>query len=70
VKKPTNSVPSGLVEVHVEPGGPPSPHATLRTDPATLNTLLADPGSPAGALAAGRAVVTGDEPALQRLLQT
>ena len=54
--------------VHVEPGDPASPDASLRTDPATLNDLLSDPRSLDAALADGRATASGDLTALRRLL--
>lgn len=50
--------------VHIEPGEPAQPHATLRTDPATLNTLLAEPTT----LATAKATIGGDVAALRRLL--
>jgi DNA-binding HxlR family transcriptional regulator len=55
-------------QVHIEPGEPAQAHACLRTDPATLNTLLDGSTSLATAIAAGEAVVSGDEAALRRLL--
>ena len=55
-------------EVQVEPGEPASPDATLRTDPLTLNDVLADPRSLDAATADGRMEVGGDVPALRRLL--
>lgn len=55
-------------QVHVEPGEPGSPDASIRTDPKTLNDLLSDPGSLSAALADSRAAVAGDLPALRRLL--
>jgi hypothetical protein len=54
--------------LRVEPGAPTTPDASLHTDPATLNELLADPGILTSVIAAGRASVTGDEKALLRLL--
>jgi DNA-binding HxlR family transcriptional regulator len=58
--------------VHVEPGEPAAPVAVLRTDPGTLNALLADPAAldaafddPHGSAAV---VVDGDVAALRRLL--
>jgi DNA-binding HxlR family transcriptional regulator len=53
----------------VESGAAAAPDAVLRTDPATLNALLADPGALAAARKNGRAEVSGDEAALERLLQ-
>ena len=55
--------------VHVEPGEPAQAHASLRTDPATLNAGLADPTTLAAAVATGKVAVAGDETALHRLLQ-
>lgn len=55
-------------EVRVEPGEPDRPDAGLRTDPATLNVMLAAPATLDEALHDGRAAVTGDRQALQRLL--
>jgi DNA-binding HxlR family transcriptional regulator len=51
--------------VHVEPGEPAHPVAGLRTDPKTLNDLLATPSL----LDSAPAQVTGDRPALLRLLR-
>jgi DNA-binding HxlR family transcriptional regulator len=59
---------TGDGRVDVEPGDPTDAHAGLRTDPATLNALLADHRTLAAAVAGGRAVVSGDEQALERLL--
>jgi DNA-binding HxlR family transcriptional regulator len=55
-------------EVRGEPGEPAAPDATLRTDPLTLNDVLADPRSLDAAVADGRAGVGGDVRALRRLL--
>jgi DNA-binding HxlR family transcriptional regulator len=55
--------------LQVEPGPPDNPDAGLRTDPATLNALLSDPGRLKSAVASGKASVTGDEAALLRLLK-
>jgi DNA-binding HxlR family transcriptional regulator len=55
--------------LQVEPGPPDDPDAGLRTDPATLNALLSDPGRLKSAVASGKASVTGDEAALLRLLK-
>ncbi|MEU8816823.1 winged helix-turn-helix transcriptional regulator [Actinoplanes sp. NPDC048796] len=54
--------------LHIEPGEPADPAATLRTDPATLNALLGGETSLAAARASGAASVSGDEGALDRLL--
>jgi DNA-binding HxlR family transcriptional regulator len=45
--------------VVVTPGGPPLADGSLRTDPVTLNAILADPATLAGFTATGAAVVTG-----------
>jgi DNA-binding HxlR family transcriptional regulator len=55
--------------LHVEPGPPASADAALRTDPATLNAVLADPSTLAAAIEAGTATVSGDQAALRRLLR-
>ena len=47
---------------------PAAPEATLRTDPLTLNDVLADPPSLDAAVADGRAELGGDVRALRRLL--
>ena len=53
-------------EVRVEPGEPTTtPDATLRTDPLTLNDVLADPRSLDAAVADRRAEVGGDVRALR-----
>jgi len=62
----TVRISSGAVEV--EPGEPAAPDATLRTDPMTLNDVLADPRSLDAAVADGRAEMGGDARALRRLL--
>jgi DNA-binding HxlR family transcriptional regulator len=54
----------------VRPGEPSNPDATLRTDPKTFNALLTQPRGLTAAVAAGDAVVTGDRPALRRLLRS
>ena len=56
-------------EVHIEPGEPARADAWLHTDPTTLNTLLSDATALTGAVAAGNAVIGGDEAALHRLLR-
>jgi DNA-binding HxlR family transcriptional regulator len=55
-------------QVQVERGDPGSPDASIRTGPATLNELLADPSSLDTALADGIVDASGDLPALRRLL--
>ena len=55
---------TGNGRVHVEAGEPAHPVAGLRTDPKTLNALLETPSLLDGA----RAEVSGDRPALLRLL--
>lgn len=54
--------------VDVQPGDPATVDASIRTDPTTLNDLLADPGALDAAIADSRAAVDGDLPALRRLL--
>jgi hypothetical protein len=49
-------------------GEPAAPDATLRTDPLTLNDVLADPPSLDAAVADGRVEASGDVAALRRLL--
>jgi DNA-binding HxlR family transcriptional regulator len=51
--------------VHVESGEPANPVAGLRTDPDSLNALLAKPSL----LDSGKAEVSGDRRALRRLLR-
>ena len=55
--------------VEVEPGEPAAADASLRTDPGTLNALLADPAALDAAVPAGSVAVSGDLPALRRLLR-
>jgi len=55
--------------LHVQPGEPASPDASLRTDPTTLNLLLETPGKLDAAVSDGSVVVTGAISALRRLLQ-
>jgi DNA-binding HxlR family transcriptional regulator len=55
--------------LHLQPGEPTSPDASLRTDPATLNALLETPGKLDAAVSGGSVVATGDVSALRRLLQ-
>jgi DNA-binding HxlR family transcriptional regulator len=54
--------------VRVEAGEPDAPAARLRTDPNTLNTLLADPALLDAHLADGSASVEGDLRTARRLL--
>jgi hypothetical protein len=56
--------------LHVQPGEPASPDASLRTDPTTLNVLLETPGKLDAAVSDGSVVATGDILALRQLLQT
>lgn len=56
-------------QVQVGPGEPGSPDASIRTAPRTLNTLLSDPGRLDAAIADSSVTVTGDLPAVRRLLQ-
>lgn len=56
-------------QVQVEPGEPGSPDASIRTGPGTLNALLSDPGWLDAAIADGTVTVTGDLPAVRRLLR-
>ncbi|PYC63380.1 HxlR family transcriptional regulator [Micromonospora arborensis] len=57
-------------QVHVEAGEPADPDAGLRTDPSTLNSLLDGSISLATARTTGAVVVSGDDAALRRLLET
>lgn len=54
--------------VHVESGEPAEPAARIRTDPHTLNDLLADPALLDARLAEGSVAVDGDLAAARRLL--
>ncbi|MGO8883403.1 MAG: winged helix-turn-helix transcriptional regulator [Streptosporangiaceae bacterium] len=56
-------------QLHVQPGEPASPDASLRADPATLNALLAAPGEFDAAISDGSVVAAGDLSALRRLVQ-
>jgi DNA-binding HxlR family transcriptional regulator len=56
-------------QVHVEPGDPGRPDASISTDPWTLNTLLQNPEALEAALADGSAAADGDLAALRRLLR-
>lgn len=62
------TVRSAAGQVDIGPGEPAAPDASLRTDPTTLNALLADPGAFDAFVSDGRIVVEGDRPALRRLL--
>ena len=55
--------------VDVQPGEPTTHEVALRTDPTTLNALLADPPALDAAIADGSVVATGDVSALRRLLE-
>jgi DNA-binding HxlR family transcriptional regulator len=55
--------------LHVQPGEPASPDASLRTDPATLNALLEGSRELDAAVSDGTVVTTGDLSALHRLVQ-
>ena len=55
--------------VTIDPGEPTHPRAGLRTDPLTLNALLDGSTSLSAAVAAGKAVLSGDQAALDRLLE-
>jgi DNA-binding HxlR family transcriptional regulator len=56
-------------ELHLQPGEPDRPDASLRTDPATLNALLDGSADLDAAASDGTVVTTGDRPALRRLIQ-
>ncbi|MFQ6398230.1 winged helix-turn-helix transcriptional regulator [Nocardia sp. KC 131] len=62
----TVCVASGKVQVHS--GEPATADISLRTDPKTLGSLLADPASLDTALAEGSVALVGDLLALKRLL--
>jgi DNA-binding HxlR family transcriptional regulator len=55
--------------LHVQPGEPASPDASLRTDPATLNALLMASREFDAAISDGTVVTAGDLSALRRLVQ-
>jgi DNA-binding HxlR family transcriptional regulator len=55
-------------EVEVRSGEPATADVSLRTDPKTLGSLLADPASLDAALADGSVALVGDRLALNRLL--
>lgn len=54
--------------LHVQPGEPDSPDASLRADPATLNALLEASGELDAAISDGSVVAAGDLSALRRLV--
>jgi DNA-binding HxlR family transcriptional regulator len=56
--------------VLVELGEPREADAAIRTDPSTFNALLAKPAGLRAAMSDGRADVSGDLPALRRLLRS
>lgn len=64
----TWTVTSTSGQVHVEGGEPATADARLRTDPATLNALLADPALLDTRLADGSIAIDGDVAAARRLL--
>jgi DNA-binding HxlR family transcriptional regulator len=64
------TVRTGGDEVSVEPGAPAGPDVSVRTDPVTLNDLLAGAVALDDALSDGRVAVTGRVPAFRRLLRT
>jgi DNA-binding HxlR family transcriptional regulator len=55
--------------LHVQPGEPASPDASLRTDPATLNALLGAATEFDAALSDGSIAAAGDLSALRRIVQ-
>jgi DNA-binding HxlR family transcriptional regulator len=55
--------------LHVQPGEPANPDASLRTDPATLNALLEASREFDAAVSDGSVVAAGDLSALHRLVQ-
>jgi DNA-binding HxlR family transcriptional regulator len=55
--------------LHVQPGEPASPDASLHADPATLNALLEAPGEFDAAVSDGSVAAAGDLSALRRLVQ-
>jgi DNA-binding HxlR family transcriptional regulator len=55
--------------LHVSPGEPDRPEASLRTDPATLNALLDGSGDLDAAASDGSVVTAGDRSALRRLIR-
>jgi DNA-binding HxlR family transcriptional regulator len=56
--------------VHVQPGEPENPDASLRADPTTLNALLETPGKLDAAVSDGSVIAGGDVSALRRLLRS
>lgn len=54
--------------VHVEPGEPTTPDASVHASPRSFNAVLADPTGLDAAIADGSISVTGDLPAVRRLL--
>jgi DNA-binding HxlR family transcriptional regulator len=54
--------------LHLQPGEPATADAALRSDPATLNALLENPGTLDAAVSGGSVVVAGDVAVLRRLL--
>ncbi|GII62372.1 HxlR family transcriptional regulator [Sphaerisporangium krabiense] len=64
------TVESSAGSVTVRPGEPAAADAALRTDPATLNALLAAPTGLDAALSSGRVTATGDLEALRGLLRS
>lgn len=56
-------------QVDIQPGEPAAATASLRTDPKTLNALLADPAALDASVSDGSVVVAGDLEALRQLLQ-
>jgi DNA-binding HxlR family transcriptional regulator len=57
-------------QVHVSPGEPGEPDASVHATPQALNAVLADPAALDAAIADGSIVAAGDRPALRRLLQS
>jgi DNA-binding HxlR family transcriptional regulator len=57
-------------QVHVEQGEPAEADAAIRTDPDTFDALLAKPAGLRAAMSDGRVQVSGDLPALRRLLRS
>jgi DNA-binding HxlR family transcriptional regulator len=62
------SVRSASGQIDIQPGEPAAPDASLRTDPTTLNSLLADPVGFDAALADGSVLAAGDLAAVRLLL--
>ncbi len=57
-------------QVRVEQGEPQQADAAIRTDPDTFNALLAKPAGLRAAISDGHVEVSGDLPALRRLLRS